>query len=435
MFRFLHSADLHLDTPFLSVGAQLPDAFAAVLREASLRAFDALVQHAIDLEVAFVLLAGDIYDGAERGVRAQRRFLTGLERLDAAGIRTFVVHGNHDPIGEGWKAIDRWPPLVHVFAAADPSGAAAEAVSFEVAGEAVTVHGVSYAERHTTENLSRRFPTTAGPGFQVGLLHANIGGGAGEATGHQPYSPASITDLTRAGVDYWALGHVHTRQVLRTAAPWIVYPGNLQGRSTKTSELGAKGAVVVTVDAGRVQQPEFVPLDVVRFLKVEVDIGTLASVQALLDSLEFLANTSQHDQRSLLVRATIRGTGPLHHELTDPLRRAEVLRALQIVPTVEPFVWFDHLEWRTRAPIDLDERRRGNDFVAALLAVADDPEALRRLAPEIPHELRRLLGPDTPTPDTPTPDDPSLFEEDLLAQAIALALDLTLADHASGTTS
>jgi exonuclease SbcD len=407
MFRFLHAADLHLDTPFLSVGAQLPEPFAALLRDASLRAFDSLVQRAIDHDVAFVLLAGDIYDGAQRGLRAQRRFLAGVQRLDAAGIRTFIVHGNHDPVGEGWSAIDQWPALVHVFSAADP-----HAVAFAAGGEQVTVHGISYAQRHTTENLALRFPAHAGPGVHIGLLHANVSA----STGHEPYSPATVAELASRGIDYWALGHVHTRQVVHAGHPWVVYPGNVQGRSIRASEQGAKGAVIVTVDHGHLSAPRFVPLDLVRFVSVEVDIAHERSVPALLDRLEHQAHPSSHDGRSLIVRATIGGAGPLHHELADPLRRAEVLRALrdQVETFGEPYVWFDQLDWQTRPELDLATLRQGHGFVADLLAIAEDPQAPTTFVPAVPAELARILGDATIAEDC---------DRDVYERALVLALD------------
>src|SRR4051812_28785719 len=168
-FSFLHAADLHLDTPFASVGG-FPADVATTLREASLRAWDALVDAAIEREVAFVLLAGDIYDGAERGIRAQRAFLDGVTRLADQGIRTFLVHGNHDPVGQGWTAIDGFPELVHQFASSK-----AESIELQAGGERVVVHGMSYATSAMAENLSLRFPRATGGGFHIGLLHANVG--------------------------------------------------------------------------------------------------------------------------------------------------------------------------------------------------------------------------------------------------------------------
>jgi DNA repair exonuclease SbcCD nuclease subunit len=305
-FRFIHAADLHLDTPFEGVAAPAPQV-ADALREASLQAWDRLVKVALDEQVLFVLLAGDIYDGAERGVRAQIRFVSGLKRLDQAGIRTFVVHGNHDPLN-GWSAIREWPTTVTVFGSRK-----VEAAPVEVDGEQVAVvHGISYGRRETTDNLAAKFSRGDGHGLHIGLLHANVG----SVSEHAAYAPCNLADLSSAGMDYWALGHVHKRQVLKDGDPWAVYPGDTQGRSPKPSETGEKGALVVTATRAsgggwRVEPPEFRALDSVRFLACEQDIAQIDDISQLQsrlgETLDVLRD--EHEERALLVRVVLGGRG------------------------------------------------------------------------------------------------------------------------------
>lgn len=395
-FRFLHAADLHLDTPF--EGIRRVEPFVAdALRDASLRAFESLVALAIAREVAFVVLAGDIYDGPERGVRAQLVFRRGLERLSEAGIATFVVHGNHDPVEVGWSAIRSWPERVTVFGPDEVT-----AVTIERDGQPLaTVHGISYPTRAVAENLALRFARRDLPGFQIGVLHANVGGDPQ----HAPYSPCSLEDLKAAGLDYWALGHIHARQVLAAGDPWVVYPGNLQGRSPKASERGPKGALIVEVDGTSVAPPEFVALDRVRFAAVEADIGEagdLADVQELLTELA-IGQTQAADGRSVLLRATLVGSGPTADDLRRPGAVAELLGALRDgVSRDEPFVWWEHLVDATRPALDLDALRRRGDFPGELLQVADslaaDPAGLeafarQHLAAVATPALERLAGP------------------------------------------
>ena len=270
-FCFIHAADLHLDTPFEGV-AGMSVAVAERLRDASLEAFDGMVRLAIDRRAAFVLLAGDLYDGAERGVRAQLRFLRGLGVLSAAGIPVFIVHGNHDPVG-GWPGVREWPPGVTVFGSEQ-----VEVVPVTRDGVVLArVYGISYGHREVTENLALRFRREEGPGLHIGLLHCNVG----DDPAHGRYSPCALSDLERAGMDYWALGHVHKRQILREGGPWVVYPGNTQGRSPKPSERGAKGACVVLVEGGEIRSVEHVDLDRVRFVALEVDVAGVADLGAL----------------------------------------------------------------------------------------------------------------------------------------------------------
>ncbi|HKH87969.1 MAG TPA: DNA repair exonuclease, partial [Acidimicrobiales bacterium] len=310
-FSFVHAADLHLDTPFKGIGSTAPYV-AEQLREASLAAFDALVDLCLQRKAAFLLIAGDIYDGPERGLRAQLRFRDGLARLSAAGISSFVVHGNHDPVETGWSALGGpWPERVTVFA----SGTV-QAVPVEVDGVPVaTVQGVSFAQRSERENLALRFAHAAGPGVQVGVLHCNV---RGAASGYDDYSPCTLDDLRSVGLDYWALGHIHSRMILSgqrdSDDPWIVYPGNLQARSPKPSERGLKGAMVVHVRGGRIADVETVGCDVVRFDLLEQDVASIADLADLRSRLASAARDrlALADGRSLVLRCQLAGQGELH---------------------------------------------------------------------------------------------------------------------------
>ena len=361
-FCFVHAADLHLDTPFEGV-AETSGAVAERLRDASLEAFDRLVRLAIDRRAAFVVLAGDLYDGAERGVRAQLRFLRGLGVLSAAGIPVFVVHGNHDPVG-GWPGVREWPAGVTVFGS-DQVGVVPVTRDGAVLAR---VYGISYGHREVTENLALRFHREEGAGLHIGLLHCTVG----DDPAHGRYSPCSLGDLQRAGMDYWALGHVHTRQVLREGRPWVVYPGNTQGRSPKPSERGAKGACVVRVEGGEVRAVEFVALDRVRFAAFEVDVAGAADLGALRARLaaEVDALTATGAGRDLVVRCTLRGRGAVHADLRCHGGVDELLRDLRD-ETYGGRVWWEGLRDLTRPEIDLEAVRGRGDFAAELLLRAD----------------------------------------------------------------
>ena len=410
--RFLHAADLHLDTPPSGVRGY-PDEVAAVLRDASLDAFDALVRTALDEQVAFCVFAGDVYDGADRGVRAQLRFRAGLERLADAGIRSFVVHGNHDPVEEGWTAVRSWPDLVHVFPPGEPTS-----VAFDVDGRSVVVHGVSYAERATTDNLAVRFRRAPGEAFQVGVLHANLG----SAPDHEPYAPCTEADLRGTGLDYWALGHVHTRWISPDDRPRIVYPGNLQGRSPKPAEQGAKGAVVVEVDDGGGTTCRHVPLDVARFVATDVEVDDVDDLGRLADVLaeRGLELLDEHAPRSLVVRARLSGRGGVHVDLRRPGALDELRHELHRVDAA-PFLWWDRLEDATGSDVDLDRVAGRDDLVGHVVAAldpADPDDALAGLADELP-DLRRT-GVDAP----------DLADPALLDRARRLAHDLLEGDPA-----
>lgn len=414
--RFLHAADLHLDTPFTTRG-RYPDHVTSVLRDASLAAFTNLVEAALAEEVAFVVVAGDVYDGARRGVRAQLELRSGLARLADAGIRSFVAHGNHDPVDEGWSAIDAFPGLVTVF-----GSDGVDSVAFATDGGPVTVHGISFATSRVSENLSRRFSPPATPGLHVGVLHANVGHDAE----HAAYSPCTVDDLVSVGMHYWALGHIHTRRVLHRQ-PWVVYPGNLQGRTIRASERGAKGALVVEAVDARIAEPRFLPLDVVRFATAEVDATDL-DLDGLLEALLEAGDAAriEADGRSVLLGGRVVGRGGLHHKLARPNMAADLLHALRdAAGTTDPFLWWDDLAVATRPAIDLDLLRAGDDFAADLLAAAgalagpvalDDPRP--GWAGGVTSDIVRLAEADHGLPSV----------DELWPEAVDLALDLLVGD-------
>jgi exonuclease SbcD len=367
-FCFIHAADLHLDTPFEGLGEAGAGAGTGELHgrlvDASLIALDALVDRALARQALFVALAGDVYDGAHRGLRAQARLLAATRRLDAAGIHTFIAHGNHDPVGEGWSAVRAWPDRVHVFPAD-----AAETVHLQAPdGTPVTVTGTSFPVREVREGLHARFPRPEGTGFHVAVLHANVGA-LGE---HAAYSPCRLEDLEARGYDAWLLGHIHRRAILRPHGPFVAYPGNLQGRSFKPSECGPKGALLVQVEGGR-PTSTFLDLAPVRFEALEVDVSACDDLGAVIDRLTAAAETvrAREAGRHVVVRATLTGRTPAYEDLA-----------------------------RSAGPVLLDAVREatpGGDLTWAALAVETHPvrdlttlAARDDLAGELVREMERL---------------------------------------------
>jgi hypothetical protein len=332
-FRFVHAADLHLDTPFEGVRRVEP-LVADALRDASLQAFDALVSLAIARDAAFVILAGGLYDGPRRGIRAQLAFRRGLERLSRAGIPALLAD---DPPEGRWAAVGTWPDRVTLLG---PGGTAVQRDSQTIA----TIHGGGGQ------------PDPDG-GLAIGVLHGDLDIPAG------------------GGMDYWALGGRHAQQILAEGDPWIVYPGTLQGRGPGVDERGAKGAFVVEVDGRSIAPPEFVPLDRVRTSVMDADItglGDLGEVAAVLGELAE-REVAAADRRSLVLRARLVGAGPVVQRLRRPGALGELLGELRDTRGSTPeFVWWDALEDATRMPLDLDALRRRGDFGSALLELADE---------------------------------------------------------------
>lgn len=354
-FSFVHAADLHLGSPFSALSLNNPD-LNAMAHSASADAFDNLIDLCLKKAVDFLLVAGDVFDGEDRSLGAQVKFRDGLRRLSDGGIRAFVVHGNHDPLS-AWSATLDWPERVHII------GDKLETVQVERdASVLACIQGISYSKRDERSNLSLLFKRT-GPAFHIGLLHANVG----SDTGHEPYAPCSMEDLARSGMDYWALGHVHTRKVLSKESPWIVYSGNTQGRNAR--ETGEKGCYLVRVGDHLDVEIEFHRTATLRWVLKDLPINHLASEQDLLNALdETCGAISSSGPEPALVRIVLAGRGPLDRSLRKPGALSDLLGILQEdALSYSPLVWVEQLQLRTGPELDLEALRQEKDFLGELL--------------------------------------------------------------------
>jgi len=416
-FRFVHAADLYLDSPFQGI-QEIDTDIADELKEATFKAFTNIVNLCIDREVDFLLIAGDVFDGAERSLRAQIRFRDGLGRLGESGIPTYSVYGNHDPL-DSWVTGLVWPEQVHFFGAD-----AVERVCCQGEGEDLaSLYGISYARRDVGDNLALGYQSHDDDSFAIGLLHTNVGG----APGHEAYAPCSLEDLRTAGMDYWALGHIHKWEILQETEPAVVYAGNPQGRHPE--EKGARGCMFVEVEEGGFPRVEFVPMDTVRWVSDEVTIDELDNEDELLEGLEnrCLELQDREDGRSIICRLQLIGRGHLHRrlrqrrvdEFTDAVRES--------LAGKQPFIWLDRIEDRTRGSIDVEARARGEDFVGDFLRITqqcrEDPEKLEILR----ERLSDLYGHRVGRKHLRFPDNERLRE--LLEEAQTRCLDLMVEEE------
>lgn len=327
----LHAADLHLDAPFEGVG-RTPAHVAAGLRDASLGAWDALIELAIARDVAAVILAGGLCGGLERGVRAHARLRDGLARLSAHRIAVFIALSERDPLN-GFAAIPEWSRGVTVFAAGAPASLALTHGGSHLA----TVHGVS-APATSGDADPARYARRDLPGPHLAVLHTRLAGHTGD-DGTCPVT--RLGDLRAADMDYWALGHAHALDYLATGAPWIVYPGTPQGRGLTAPECGPKGVVLIEIEDGAVARVEFEPVDRVRCLRVELpDAAQPTELADLLTARAELLR-ERHAGRALVLDGWIGGTPEATRALRQPDARDALLRALRRAAEAwDPFVWW-----------------------------------------------------------------------------------------------
>ena len=307
-FSFLHAADLHLGSPLRSLGRSLPASDAKRIRSLARRSFGNLVDAAISNEVDFVVLAGDIFDSAEREVASLDRFDSAMRRLADARIGAYLVLGNHDPVAEAFKPLRPLPESIHIFGSAEPDVVRHLCRS----GETAVLAGQSYATKSESRNLVDRI-SKAVVGVRepiVGIAHCNVG----SVEGFRDYAPCSTADVVASPVDYWALGHVHVRRVAdRGNGRWWAYPGNLQGRGAGPAERGAKGALLVRSDAaGRgFLAPHFIPCGALRFDHLVVGAHDCADADEALalaaSQVRQLVATSATDANCISIEFDVRG--------------------------------------------------------------------------------------------------------------------------------
>lgn len=381
-FSFIHTADLHLDSPFAGL-RQVDGAVASLIKDATFRAFDNVVDLALAKKVDFLVVAGDVYDAADRSLRAQLKFADGLKKLSNSGIRSFVCHGNHDPL-DGWSASLRWPEEVHIF------GPELESIPLAIGGEdAVVVHGISYPKSQIEEDFGKGFRRQGSYPFQIGLLHCSLG----SDPAHETYAPRTMAELVSADLDYWALGHVHTCRVLKDDRPFIAYPGNTQGLHIR--EFGPRGCFLVQVDGQGTVDARFEPTDAVRWSSKGLRIDDLETEVDLIESLERTCDEIRHEAqgRPAIARITIAGRGPLHPLLRKPQMVEDLTERLRETGLEsEAPLWIEQIKVQTSTPIDLDSRRKSADFVGEVLRLIEDsrlnPAGLKEMLSELYHDRR-----------------------------------------------
>ena len=367
-FTFLHCADLHLGSPLLGLSLK-DEAIARRFAQASRDAFSDLVTAAIAERVAFVLIAGDVYDGEWKDTAIGLFFARELSRLHREAIPVFIIHGNHDAKNVVTSAIPL-PDNVTTFPVKRAKTQKLEALR-------VAIHGRSFLEREETENWAPTYPEAVTGYFNIGMLHTSCDG----KPGHASYAPCTTQDLVARGYDYWALGHVHQFEVLHEN-PHIVYPGNLQGRSIR--ECGPKGAVFVDVQDGRVRDLRRVITDQARWAEVVLDASGHEDREALLRAVSQAFRPVAGEAEGRLVAARLRLTGAtaLHRSLlADPGGFA--VDALAAAQQNAEDIWIEKLRLDTRDLVEASGEDLAGVDLDALLAGGDGESLLRRLTEDM----------------------------------------------------
>lgn len=425
--KFIHAADIHLDSPLkgleLYEGAPVDE-----IRGATRRALVRLVDLAIDEEVDFLLIAGDLYDGNWKDYNTGLFFIKEMVRLLEADIPVFVIAGNHDAANKMTRSL-RLPTNVTPLSTETP-----ETVLLDDLG--VAIHGRGFAKEAETANLAKAYPVGDSGLFNIGLLHTSLDG----RPGHANYAPCSVDDLRSRNYQYWALGHIHTRDDAAMTDPHIVFPGNLQGRHAR--ETGEKGCVLVKVDARNNIDVKFRSVDVLRWEHGRIDCAPAQTLDDVLNLCErqFSQILESHEALPLAVRLTLEGATTAHQEMMrSPEDWTAQLRGVANTVGADR-LWLEKVNLRTAPAREMDDlisaegplgelarqlrELPGNE--AAMQGLIDELAPLqKRLAPllKMAHEL-------VDTEDRFALDDPAYLRQ-LLDEVQPLLLDKLLAEEAA----
>ena len=382
MGKFIHAADIHLDSPLR--GLERYEGAPEHIRNATRQAFDNLIGLAIDEAVDFILIAGDLYDDDWRDYNTGLYFATRMNHLREAGIQVFIVRGNHDAANHMTRALSL-PDNVHVFSHEEP-----ETLILEDLG--VAIHGQSFATKAVTDNIARAYPEPQRGFLNIGLLHTALEG----REGHEPYAPCSVMELIFKGYDYWALGHVHRREVINEGSPWIVYPGNLQARHI--NEEGAKGCTLVTFEDGQIKSLEERHLDVLRWSRCTIDCTTARTPEDVLELIRGLIpqELERADGRPVVFRFELTGASSAHPQLVaDEQRWLNEIR-LAVYDAAGGRGWLEKVKFRTTIPAEADtlvpEHLPRGFLMKYFAELEEDAELIQQLQDEFKELKSRLPG-------------------------------------------
>jgi DNA repair exonuclease SbcCD nuclease subunit len=374
--KFIIAADIHLDSPMQGL-SRYEGAPMDVLRGATRQALANLVSLAIEEKVAFVLLSGDLYDGDWRDYHTGLFLMQQLSRLREAGVKVFVIYGNHDAESRITKSL-HLPENVRVLSTKSP-----ETVILEDFG--VAIHGQGFAKRDVMENLADQYPDAGKGFFNIGMLHTALTG----AEGHAPYAPCTLGTLQSKGYDVWALGHVHARKV-HNEEPLILYPGNTQGRHAR--ETGPKGCTLVSVEDRRVASFEHKDLHVVRWEVIPVDASGHSAAVDVIDAAvaAVKSESGKGSGEGLAARLLIQGACRAHRELlADSEKWTAEIRAAVAAATGEG-AWVEKVRLMTVPEADLSILGAGSDPLSDLVRYINGLSASEELGALLTEDIRTL---------------------------------------------
>ncbi|MGE6630846.1 metallophosphoesterase family protein [Bacillus sp. NPDC077027] len=375
--NFIHAADLHLDSPFVGM-SHVPSQIFKRLKESTFQSAKKIFALAIEKQVDFVLLSGDVFDEANRSLKAQFFLRNQFLKLQQHGVKVFLSYGNHDHLGGEWTKVE-WPENVYVF----PGGMPSERSFYKDGVHAASIYGFSYEQRAVTENMALHYEKTTDALFHIAMLHGTLSG----IEGHDDYSPFQVHQLLQKDVDYWALGHIHKRQIIHHD-PLIVYPGNTQSRHVK--ETGEKGCYLVQLKKDE-SEIAFIPCSDVIFDTLYIDVSDTKHITQLVSLIDAKIDELKQNNLAYCVRVNLNGDAPAYFEEASLDVMEELLTVFREQEEEEEcFVWVTALENLTNTQVILPD----DSFLKELTKEIEQfNEYDQLLEPVRRHPIFRKAGP------------------------------------------
>ncbi|RNA69362.1 metallophosphoesterase family protein [Alteribacter keqinensis] len=380
-YSFIHAADIHLDSPLRGL-EKYDGAPVDRIRNATREALKNLVDLSIKEKVSFIVISGDLYDGDWKDYNTGLFFASQMSRLQKENIPVYVIRGNHDAQSLITKEL-ALPENVIEFPVDKPSTVTIEHLN-------TAIHGRGFSTRAVTDNLAASYPESKDGYFNIGLLHTSATG----REGHENYAPCQLNDLLKKQYDYWALGHIHQRELLHAQEPVVLFPGNIQGRHIR--ETGDKGCTLVHVKNNQVQEMEHRSLDVVRWCLCSADVSGTESFDDVIEIVRTNLQEIQdeHNGRFLAVRVVLTGTTNVHQEMI--VNREHVMNNIRSVALDTGFgdVWVEKVKIDTKRIVDIEELKQQHSPISSILGyldhIAEDQEALKELLNEL-NDIQKVL--------------------------------------------
>ncbi|PDT28663.1 DNA repair exonuclease [Rhizobium sp. L9] len=387
-YRFVHTADLHLDSPLRSLALRNAE-LADLVSDASRQTLVAIVDLCLEEQVDALVIAGDLYDGEQTSMKTARFLASQLERLHRAGIVVFKIRGNHDAMSKIARELVM-PDTVKIF------GGHAETVETTKGSLSVAIHGLSFAKPQAPDPLLPKFKPPVADAVNIGIMHTSLAGSAG----HDVYAPCNVLDLHASGFDYWALGHLHQRSHYPGTAT-VIMPGMPQGRDI--NEAGVKTVSLVTVADDRTVTVEERRTSIAQFERVNVDLTGVDDWReaAMMVETALMAQRDRTASPHLVARLRLSGRTPLSWQLRRDvdLMQAEAERRSDAIGRT----WIEKLELAFEAP-SIPADAVAADPVVELGALMRDEvitrsgfrdevrEMVRDLLADLPPESRAFAG-------------------------------------------